>query len=120
MLQKVMLEVESSTPLHNFGNGHIIVYDLTKRKYYATTREKFLSEQNEKIRIVEEEFAKMKEEFESLKESIIQFRDKLAVDLNTSQTNFSQKMEEKHNSFLKTYKETNAKIINMVENHIIK
>ena len=82
MLQKVMIEVESSTPLHSFGDGHLIVYDLTKRRYYATTREKFLNDQNAKIKIVEEDFERLKQEFDLLKKSVEQFKDKLAIDLN--------------------------------------
>ena len=131
MLQKVMIEVESGTPLHSFGDGHLIVYDLTKRRYYATTREKFLNEQNAKIKSVEEEFEQLKAQFNTLKESILQFQKNLATDLNTNQTNLIKKMDDKYNnftetmqteknSFLKTYKETNAKMIDMIENHIIK
>ena len=32
----------------------------------------------------------------------------------------TEKMEKEKNSFLKTYKETNGKMIEMIENHIIK
>ena len=60
MLQKVMIEVESSKPLHTYGDGHIIVYDLSKRRYYVQTRNTFLKEQNDKIAELEKKFEKLK------------------------------------------------------------
>lgn len=120
MIQKVMIEVDSSTPLHNMGDGHIIVYDMSKRRYYATTRESFMREQNLKVQKVEEEFEMMKNAFEELKKEIERWKNKLAVDLDTNQEKFANKMETEKNSFLKTYKETNAKMIDMIEKHIIK
>lgn len=101
MIQKVMIDVDSSTPLHNMGDGHIIVYDMSKRRYYATTRESFMREQNLKI--------------ENLEKTIKEFMEKM----ENNQVKFAEEMQNEKNSFLKTYKETNSKIIEMIEKHIM-
>lgn len=120
MMQKVMIEVESDVPLHKLNDGHILVYDLTKRKYYATTRASFLREQDLKISKIEENYKQLEERFENFSKQIDEWQDELVRRIKTNESNFTSKMETERNDFLKTYQETNAKMIDMIEAHIIK
>lgn len=92
MKQKMVIEVESTKPLSSYGSSHIIVYD-SKKGYYATTREAFLRPQNEKIEQLEAMFS----------------------ELEKSYTQAYNGMVQKYNDFLRTYKETNGKMIEMIK-----
>ena len=97
MIQKMILEVETDKPIERLGNGHIILYDNTKKRYYATTREQFLQIQDEKIENLRKEFEILKKENEE----------------------FARTMKETFAKNTKIQKETNSKLIEMVKSVVV-
>ena len=95
MLFKV--EAKGDVPINELGDNHIMVYDNTKRSFYITTRESFLKPQLDEI--------------SSLKAEI--------KELKASNEEFKKEITTKINSFLKDYKETNAKMIQMIKTFYI-
>ena len=95
MLFKV--EAKGDVSISELGDNHIMVYDNSKKSFYITTRENFLKPQLDEIQSLKAEIRKMAAENEEFKKDI---------------TN-------KINSFLKEYKETNSKMIQMIKTFYI-
>ena len=107
MDQKVMINIRSSKPVTSYGDGHILVFDKNSGCYFPETRETFLQPQNNKIMELEKKILSLET---NLNDVIIRTKDKY--------NSFVTEQEEKYNDFLKTYKENNAKIIEMVKSVI--
>lgn len=97
MVQKLMIEVESEKLLPEYGDRHMIIYDNVKKRYYVTTRESFLREQDQKIKELEIEMEKQKEEIQK----------------------YIKECDEKYKNFLNVYTETNSKLIEMVKKVVV-
>ena len=95
MLFKV--EAKGDVSISELGDNHIMVYDNSKKSFYITTRENFLKPQLDEIQSLKAEIKKMEAENEEFKKDI---------------TN-------KINLFLKEYKETNSKMIQMIKTFYI-
>lgn len=108
MTKEIVLKVEANKPLEQYGDGHMIVYDDTKRHYYVTTRETFLRVQNEKIDKINENFKLLREEFS-------EFLDKS----NELFNEFMKNSDNKYKAFLETYKNTNEKMIAMIKSVVV-
>ena len=55
MIQKLLIEVDAPMPLQSYGEGHVIMYNAQRGRYYVTTRENFLAVQNAKISELEKQ-----------------------------------------------------------------
>lgn len=108
MVQKLMIEVESEKLLPEYGDRHMIIYDSVKKRYYVTTRESFLREQNKKI-----------ETLESLVKNHELTMKKYMKDCDKQNGDFETKFEAKFDTFIKQYTETNAKLIEMVKKVVV-
>lgn len=141
MVQKLIINVNANKPLDSYGDGHMLIYDATKKEYFVTSREAFLSPQNNKIKELEQKInvfiKKVKDDEEmfeknvheelgsfeknvkseiqqfekEIHEEIEKFESKEKLEVNEFKTNVSEKFDD----FLKRYQETNAKLINMVK-----
>lgn len=96
-MKQVIIEVDTNKNLNSLSDSEILVFNENKKCFYVTTRESFLKAQNDKIK-----------ELESKMESFIK-------ETKEETKNFENTIDKKFNEFLKTYKETNAKIIEMVK-----
>ena len=54
MVQKLIININANKPLDSYGDGHMLIYDATKKEYFVTSREAFLSPQNNKIKELEQ------------------------------------------------------------------
>ena len=102
------MEVEADKPLNKLGS-HVLLWDTTKQCYYAMTVESLLYTQDQKIKELEGKIEANEKLIEEYK--------------NNSQkayNEFVSKIEKEKQDFLKTYKETNAKIIGMVKSFVNK
>lgn len=108
MIQKMMIEVEAEKLLPEYGDRHMIIYDNAKKRYYVTTRENFLQEQNKKI-----------ETLETLVKNHELTMKKYIKNCDNQNKNFEEKMNEKFDAFIKQYTETNAKLIEMVKKVVV-
>lgn len=141
MVQKLIINVNANKPLDSYGDGHMLIYDATKKEYFVTSREAFLSPQNNKIKELEQKInvfiKKVKDDEEmfeknvheelgsfeknvkseiqkfekEIHEEIEKFESKEKLEVSEFKTNVSEKFDD----FLKRYQETNAKLINMVK-----
>lgn len=112
MIQKLVIEVESRVPLESYGLNHMLVYDGTKKVYFPMTREQILAPQNERIKQLQKEL----EEFEGkMKEMLTNFEKSIQKEVQDFEIDSSAKYSE----FLKTYKETNSKMIEMVKSVVV-
>ena len=97
MIQNLIVKVDASKPLSEYGNGYVLLYDANQGCYFATTREALFAVQDAKIKCLESKINKFIEEQEK------------------KSKDFMDKIDEKFNDFLETYKNTNSKLIGMVE-----
>lgn len=111
MLQKIMLEVEASKPLNSYGEGHVIVYNAQRNNYYVTTRENFLSPQNAKIATLEKTIVEAENKIRKTQEEL----NKTVTNLLQAFTDYQIKTKEEQARFYETYKETNAKMLDLVK-----
>lgn len=93
MVQKMVINVESSKPLSAYGGNCVLVYDNTKNQFYATTRESFLAPQNARIVELNQNFKDLQKEFNDYKKS----------------------MTDNYNTFIKNNQEFNKQVIAMVK-----
>ena len=104
MIQKIMIQIKSPKPLDSYGDGHVLSYDKSSGCYFIETRDSFLQPQNMKIQTLEKRIESLEA---SLNDALLKTRGKF--------NELVQKHDEDYNEFLKTYKESNAKIIEMVK-----
>lgn len=107
MDQKIMINVKCSKSLESYGDGHILVYDKDTMCYFPETRESFLQPQNDKIKELEKKIVTLEAR---VNETMITTREKV--------DNLIEKHNADYNAFLKNYKESNSKIIEMVKSLI--
>lgn len=141
MIQKMMIEIESAKPVSSYGDGHILVLDGIRNRYYVTTREAFLVEQDKKIENLNTSFSnlqsntsqfmvKMNDDisnFEKItKEDIEKFKYMTNLTnkefknyINQKFDDFKKDMTNQYNEFLKQYKETNEKMIELIKTVVI-
>lgn len=95
-MERVVLPIKSGCSINNIRDGDIIIYDGTSKEFYITTSDMFFSKYDEKLEKLLERYdsqiEEMKNEISSLKEQM--------------------------NAFLIQYKETNEKLIAMVESQV--
>lgn len=130
MIQKMMIEIEASKPISSYGDGHILVLDGTKNRYYITTRESFLSEQDKKIKDLFESFdnlsknnsismMKMREDIEDFKNNMTKSNENFQYLLELKNKEFKEAMRREFNDFLTQYKDTNEKMLNLIKQVVI-
>ena len=119
MIQKMMIEVESSRPISSYGDGHILVLDGIKNKYYVTTREAFLYEQNKKIEDIKKKLEKLQNDNEIFTNKTNTDISNFKKSLLKENENFVEQMRKEYNDFLSQYKETNEKMIELIKSVII-
>lgn len=112
MIQKLVIEVETRVPLESYGSNHMLVYDGTKKIYFPMTREQILAPQNEKIKQMHEELVKFEKHLEEMLQS---FENKIEKEVH----DFEEHSHDDYANFLKTYKETNSKMIEMVKSVVV-
>lgn len=112
MRQKLIIEVETNVPLESYGANHMLVYDGTKKVYFPMTRKELLITQDNKIKQIHEELENFEKE---MKEIVKTFRETVNKDV----ADFKRNSLEKYSDFLKTYKETNSKMIEMVKSVVV-
>ena len=94
MIKEVILRFEIDK--NSFKDGNLLLYNKDEQYFYAISPEQFLTKQNQEIKnlkkICDDRMAKAEKRVEEL--------------------------EKKYNEFLSNYKESNAKLLSMVENFI--
>ena len=111
MNQKMIINVDSPTRLSNLRDGDIIVYDGTRKVFYVTTKQNlFLHEEKarqEYQQYIDKQLAEMKQITEEHKAFVVESMNELKAEIKN--------LKENYNDFLIKYKNTNEKIIEMVE-----
>lgn len=97
MLQEITLTVDTENPIDLSNNAQVILFNKNKKVHYAVSRDSLLAEQNAKIKELE---TKLNEATKKLVEQ---------------EKAFEENSNKKFNEFLKTYKESNAIMINMIK-----
>lgn len=99
----ITLSVKDGTRLP-LKEDEILLYDPNTRLYYSTTQETFLKPQNVKIENLTRELSRVERLYtEKVKE------------LKDENNKTKKELIDKYNDFLIQYKETNEKIINMIQ-----
>lgn len=115
MEQKMIINVDTPLSVSSLKDGDILIYDATKKNFYVTTK-KSLFQQEQKER---EEYQKyVGEKLQFMEKSYAVNLEELTNRVNTAIEEYNSKyteLENKYNNFLEQYKESNAKIIEMVE-----
>lgn len=106
-MPKMIIDLRDNVNETNFKRGDMLVYDATKGDFYTVTEESFFDKTNTKINEIIEENRK---NTESLKQK---YDDVVA---NLIKENEELKQENKE--FTLKIKESNGKLIDMVENFI--
>ena len=115
MIQKMIIQVDSKKPFNEVGEDHVLLYDASKKLYFAISRDTLLSAQNAEIK-------KLQYEMGVLKESNQRFRQELEASfrnyvnkLEENFQNFKNLNDQKYREFLILYQETNNDLIQMVK-----
>lgn len=95
-MPKMIINLRPGVNAENFKNGDILVYDAAKKDFYTVTEETFFDKTNSKINELVKKYDKVVEE--------------LKVD--------NQKKAQENQQFKIMIQESNAKLIEMVENFI--
>ena len=97
MIQDLIIKVNASEPLSEIGSGYVLLYDANQGCYFATTREALFAVQDNKIKLLE----KQMNDFMTKQEQ--------------KTDEFIKSIDKRFDDFLETYKNTNSKLIDMVE-----
>lgn len=101
MVKEVALKFEITS--NSFKDGNLLLYNKDRGYFYAVTPEMFLTRQNEEIKRMKEHCSEkeknMEKEIDELKKEI-------------------KELHNHYDNFLSNYKETNAKLLDMVESFI--
>lgn len=97
MLQEITLTIDTDNPIDLYKNKQVILFDKKKNMHYAVSRDTLLATQDAKIKELEETLQKKTKE------------------LAEKEKAFEEKNNKKYLEFLKTYKESNAKMIEMIK-----
>lgn len=96
-MREIILPIKNGTSLP-IKNTEVLLYDESSQMYYSTTRESLLREQDNKIKELEKKVTEKLKEIEEFKNMIT----------------------DNYNKFITQYKETNEKVIKMIEGFIKK
>lgn len=121
MIQKLILPFDTATGV-KFKEGDILVYNEKNQYFYKTTKENlFFKEQQERKAFVD----KMEEYVKSINKTIEEMKNNYVSDTSKVRTEIDKKINEvdiymnkmsnSYNEFLNEFKETNTKLIEMVE-----
>lgn len=119
MAQKLVIEVDTNKPLSSFGDSHIIFYNEAQNKYYVTTYESFLKPQSDAIKKITLENETLKKNYDNFIKITKKNNEESLENFEKRLNEFMENMDKKYAEFLKVYKETNAKLINMVKTVVI-
>ena len=95
-MPKMIINLRPGVNAENFKNGDMLVYDATKKDFYTVTEETFFDKSNSKIN------------------ELVKKYDKVVAELKAD----NQKMAQENQQFKIMIQESNAKLIEMVENFI--
>lgn len=107
---KLLIDIQGNKPLSAYGDNHVIAYDSNKKSYYVTTAESFFAGQNEKLKAMETKLKAMDGLLTSMNEELTKFEGAVSMRVN----NFKSETDRKFDNFLRTYQDTNARLIAMV------
>lgn len=111
MQQKMIINVDSPLKINEMKDGDILIYDATKNNFYITTKKSlFQHEERERIEYQKE----VNNKIEFMQQSYANNVEFLTGQVEEYKAKFDE-LESKYNNFLAQYKESNAKIIEMVE-----
>ena len=130
MIQKYMITVDLDKPLAKFGDNHVLIYDKNSNTYSVATEEGFLAPQNKKIAELAEKFEKLKKATNTVLQETVKIQNEFVDRMTKRQNVFMEdvkyknnkdrkEMDEKYQEFLATYKKTNSKMIEMIEELVI-
>lgn len=119
MIQKYMITVDLDKPLAKFGDKHVLLYDKNSNTYSVATEEGFLAPQNKKISELSKNFEKLKKTTNTILQEIIRLQNEFVENVKNQNNNDKKEMDEKYQNFLATYKKTNSKMIEMIEELVI-
>lgn len=108
---KLLIDIKGDKPLSAYGDNHIIAYDPNSKNYYVTTADSFFAGQNAKIREIRQQIDETKGRIVSLQQELTSFENVIQGKVD----NFTANIDAKFENFLRTYQETNAKLIAMVK-----
>ena len=111
---KLLIEVQGNKPLNEYGDNHVIAYDSNKKSYYVTTAESFFASQNLKIKNMSEQVNEMQQKLTSMQQELANFEAMIQNQVN----DFKQQVNDRFNDYLRTYQETNAKVLELVKDFI--
>lgn len=103
MKNRIMIEVETAHPLHEYKQAYIIGREGQSGKYYAVTREELFAPYFAEFKAMKEIVEEQKRTIEKQQEVIDEYK---------------KDMDKKYADFLATYKETNSKILDMIKTFI--
>lgn len=107
---KLLIDIKGNKPLSSYGDNHIIAYDAKNNNYYITTAESFFASQNMKIKDTLEKYNDAISRITSMQNELASFENVIQDKVNGFEANIDARFE----NFLRTYQETNAKLIAMV------
>lgn len=130
MIQKLVLPVDTTTGT-KFKDGDLIIFDEKLNAFYKTNKENLFSkEQKERIDFMD----KINKSVAELKASFDRVSENLEKMYNENSTELNEKIDSKismvdikmsnmqleYSKFLLEFKETNTKLIEMVESVVVK
>ena len=130
MIQKLVLPVDTTTGT-KFKDGDLIIFDEKLNAFYKTNKENLFSkEQKERIDFMEKinkSVAELKASFDRVSENLEKMYNENSTKLNEKIDNKismvdikMSNMQLEYSKFLLEFKETNTKLIEMVESVVVK
>ena len=129
MIQKLVLPVDTTNGTR-FKEGDLIVYNEKNQYFYKTTKENlFYKEQQERKEFIENINKTMNDFIDNINKVIQDMQNSYKLEISTNNKNITNKIQEvdnymneiskNYNQFLEEFKETNTKLIEMVEKVIV-
>lgn len=130
MIQKLVLPVDTTTGT-KFKDGDLIIFDEKLNAFYKTNKENLFSkEQKERIDFMDKinkSVAELKASFDRVSENLEKMYNENSTKLNEKIDNKismvdikMSNMQLEYSKFLLEFKETNTKLIEMVESVVVK
>ena len=130
MIQKYMISIDLDKPLLKFGDNHVLVYDKSSNTYSIMEQQDYLAPVYNKMNELFNDFENLKKSVNVtlmemakihngfLEEAEAKYKEFTANNVD-NYSNFTSKLSEKHDEFLATYKNTNSKMIKMIEELVL-
>lgn len=106
-MAKMVLNLRDDVKVEDLKNGSVLVYDNSKNEFYSVSPDLFFLKYEKKL------------------DDLLKRYDKKVIDMEKSQKTFMSKVESgleenqnKYNDFTRKIKDSNEKMINMVEKFI--